>query len=144
MKEGDRKLLLSNVEKFLDTMALEHAVMEATLRSQTPRRPSSASSADVMELFCGTMPFTRGCARWHMWAVEPSDLWNGWDYHRSWDRSRQLELSAWHRPRLVIAGVECTPWCWFNVAVNHKDRPDELAEMQRMAFAFLHMCRRCH
>ena len=37
-------------------------------------------------------------------------------------------------------GVECTPWCWFNVAVNYKDRPDELAAMQQRSLVFLHMC----
>ena len=45
-----------------------------------------------------------------------------------------------HRPRLVIAGVECTPWCWFNVAVNYKHRPEQLQAMQQRSLVFLRMC----
>ena len=140
LKEGDRQQLLSQVSRLLYDLETEYQVMQVARKSQFPRRPNAATMADIQELFAGTMPFTTACARFGLTAVEPSDLWNGWDYHRASDYMRTLELARLHHPRIIIAGVECTPWCWFNVYVNYKDRPRELEEMQRRSLVFLLMC----
>ena len=139
-KEGDRQLLLAGISRLISELECEHNVLETVHRSQMPRRPNTALYVDVLEMFAGTMPFTRAAAELGLTALEPQDLWNGWDYHRQWDLDRTFELVEAHRPRIIIAGVECTPWCWFNVFVNYKDRPAELADMQRRSLVFLRMC----
>ena len=126
--------LLSDVGGLLETLQTEWQVLENFHRGkQWPRRPNAAHLVDVMEMFAGTMPFTLGCGCFGLTALEPQDLWTGWDYHREWDYQRTLELARFHHPRLIVAGVECTPWCWFNVAVTYKHRPEELAALQRLS-----------
>ena len=44
-----------------------------------PRRANTPQTADVMEMWCGTMPFTLAAGQYEFVCVEPSDLWNGWD-----------------------------------------------------------------
>ena len=140
LKEGDRQRLLSDVSSLLYDLETEYQVMQVARRSQFPRRPNVATMADVMEMFAGTMPFTRGAAAAGLLSLEPQDLWNGWDYHRAWDVERTFELVTAHRPRIIVAGVECTPWCWFNVYVNYKHRPKELQNMQERSAVLITMC----
>ena len=111
--------LLSEVTKLLADLEMEHSVMQNSLRGRGPRRPNTSRYVDVLEMFAGTMPFTRGAAAAGLLSLEPQDLWNGWDYHRAWDVDRTFELVEAHHPRIIIAGVECTPWRWFTVT-GHK------------------------
>ena len=69
------------------------------------------------------MPFTLRAGRFGLVALEPSDLVTGCDYHNPRDYDMVLSNIERHEPILVIAGVECTPWRWFNVIVYYKDRP---------------------
>ena len=140
LNEEDRQLIAASLSKLVEAVEVEHSVLESAHRAKLPRRPNTSVYVDVFEMFAGTMPFTRRAAFHELMALEPQDLWNGWDYHRAWDKARTIELVEIHHPRIVIAGVECTPGCWFNVQVNYKHRPEELAAMQKRSLVFMVVC----
>ena len=132
--------MLSEIRAVISQLEFEREVAETHLKSRPwPRKASRPQKIDIQELFAGTMPFTLRAGRFGLVALEPSDLVTGWDYHNPHDYDIVLSNIERHEPILVIAGVECTPWCWFNVMVNYKDQPEFLVLMEEVAVVFLLM-----
>ena len=93
-----------------EMMQFEKDAMDAFFGEKLwPRRYNSPERADCMGLWCGTMPFTLHCGAYGFVAVEPADLWNGWNLETTGDANLVLAARRRHRPRLVVASVECTP-----------------------------------
>ena len=130
--------LLSEINKFYDMMQLEKDSMDSFFGEKLwPQRQNAPERADIFELWCGTMPFTLHCGNYGFTAVEPADLWNGWNLETKTDAEIVLNARRRHRPRLVVASVECTPWRHFNVHLNNREQPEMLAALQRKAAVFL-------
>ncbi len=140
-RPGEQKRLLADINKLCEMMQFEKDAMDAFFGEKLwPQRQNAPERADCMELWCGTMPFTLHCGSCGFVAVEPADLWNGWNLETRGDAELVLEARRRHRPRVVVASVECTPGCQFNVHLNYREQPEKLAEMQRKAAIFLDLC----
>ncbi len=106
-----------------------------------PRADRSGDSKLVAtKLWCGIMPFTLRCGAYGFVPVESADLWNGWNLETRGDADLVLDARRRHRLGLVVASVECTPWCHFNVDLNYPDQQEKLAELQQKAAIFLSLC----
>ena len=90
VKHGDLIRLESDVSDLMRVLELEHEVYMNASKPKFPRRPNTSTTVDLLEMFAGTMPFTRAAAECGLWSLEPQDLWTGWDYHRQWDVQRTL------------------------------------------------------
>lgn len=138
LKPGERKRLMKEIKEVISSYNFEQDVLDQFISHLTfPRRGGGAQSVDVMEMWCGTMPFTIRCARFGLVAMEPGDLWSGWDYTLKADQQLVYYAMDRHRPRLMACGIECTPWWWWNVHVNYVDRLELLKTMQEKAVCFL-------
>ena len=141
MKPGEQKLLIHEVAQVMNSWDMERAVMENHFREKDwPQLHRDPSHVDIMETWAGTMPFTLKCGAYGMCALEPGDLWNGWDYTNAADYQRVVQNAKTRKPKLLVASVECTPWCWWNTKVNYVDQPAMLAEMQKRCVVFLNLC----
>ena len=127
MKSGEQKGLLNSINEVSDAWTLERDVMQYHSDGKSQRRLVSApDEVDILECWAGTMPFTLRCEAYGIIALEPGDLWSGWDYTNPHDFDMLVNNAPRRKPKLIVASVECTPWCWWNTQVNFRDRPELL------------------
>ena len=138
MKEGTRARLQSELRKLIATTSKEQEVYEARLiekfSAKQRRRPGEV---DVWELFSGASLISKRAVDFGLQAGEPAELQYGWNLRLPAAREHALKYRRKVKPKLIIAGLECTKWCWYNVWVNYRHRPEELLKLQRGEEPFL-------
>jgi hypothetical protein len=70
---------------------------------------------DVWELFSGASLISKRAVDFKMTAGEPAEFLFGWDLRRPEVREHARRYREKVRPKLIVAGLECTHWCWYNV-----------------------------
>ena len=134
MKEGTRMRLQSELRKLINTSQQERRVYEVHLTNRHSKgHQRGPEQVDVWELFSGASLISKRAVDFDLVAGEPAELLYGWNLRDASEREHARKYRQKVKPKLIVAGLECTKWCWYNVYVNYRHRPQELLKFQSLS-----------
>ncbi len=119
-----------NFKRAIDTLELENAVYQSENTKAHKKNSGSEFGVHLMEGFAGSAHATQRAHLFGLTAVQPVDLIYGFDLASGLGRARWKQAIRRHRPLLVVLGFPCTKWCFYNYAINFRNKPELLATLQ--------------
>ena len=119
-----------NVKRAIDTLELENAVYQSENTKAYKKNSGSEFGVHLMEGFAGSPHAPQRAHHFGLTAVQPVDLIYGFDLASGLGRARWKQAIRRHRPLLVVLGFPCTKWCFYNYAINFRNKPELLATLQ--------------
>ena len=108
--------------------------------NRTPKGKEPHRACDVMEVCGGHANISRRARKWRLRAGPVFDIEYGWDLLTDEGYHGCLNYARKARPRLIVVQLPCKLYCWFNYAINYKDRRHELLKLRYEERRLVELC----
>jgi len=133
----DARRVVGNTRLVRETLQVEHDLYASCFAAEATRK-GIHSRFDLLGGMAGDAHCTRTALR--LTAFQPCDYRYDRNLHTRDGCAAWKECIMMHNPLCVIMALNCTEWCWYNVAINYKGRPEELRTRQDAEVPIIMLC----